>query len=185
MWAVDLRADAALEVLYGLSDYRYQLVNLLPQDSPGGLATGCGNGSQSEGITNTGALQPGQYRLTLDARADANVQLLYGLDTGTSSIVTVAAVKTSWQTFTIDFSVPAGNVSSVAMAVWEATLNNPAWEVANLRSFRLDTSNNPTGRKPGICRRSRREECVHGSVITANRPTYRELLEVAKSGLHG
>jgi YD repeat-containing protein len=138
-----LNPNLASDAYYGY----FAKPNVIPvtrfptQDSPSAPASGCGNGSQSGVFLNT-AITPGKYRLTLDARADANMVLLYGLDT--LSLVTTAAVTTTWQSFTYDFTV-AANTSKVPMAVWEATLNNPAWEVANLRSFRLDASNNPTG----------------------------------------
>ena len=116
---------------------------ILSKDSPG--VVGCGNGNHSGfARTEPTVLAAGKYRLTLEARADAAMSILYGLDDWTHH--SSGNLTTSWQSLSGDYNIATTDaMRSRLLTIWEGVANNPAWEVANIRVFKLDASNNPVG----------------------------------------
>jgi YD repeat-containing protein len=87
---------------------------------------------------------PGTYRVAVDLRADAALQGLFGLSDYKSQVVNMT---TSWQRFTADFTIAAGeNFGTQAGRLFEVrenVQNNVAWEVANISVQKM------TGTTPG------------------------------------
>jgi YD repeat-containing protein len=107
----------AIEILRGFQSY----------DNPNWQTNG---GQYYSGITRAEPFGPGTYVVSVKARTlSGTLPIGFGLQDGYSVSKTL---NTTWQTFTEVFAVPQGATQGRIFQIFEATQNNPAWEIKDI-----------------------------------------------------